>query len=150
MPVFPSTTLAALEEAFRPMVAGITPSHAADRSASWIPVDDNADPGSGLCPRLFFFEWGEPESVPGGATGNADSEVAIEMRIVTDYRAFDPRTLAQIVIEDYWDLHDRLFEAYEQDEVAGLTKIEEMRSQPLDAQGVAHTFRVQYMRARRS
>ncbi len=150
MPVFPSTTLDALEAAMRPIIAGIAPTHAADGAASWIPVDDNADPGSGLCPRLFFFEWGDAASVPGGATGNADSEVSIELRIVTDYRAFDPRTLAQVVVEDYWDLHDRLFEACEQDEISGLTKIEEMRSQPLDAQGVAHTFRVQYMRARRS
>lgn len=134
----------------RPIIAGIAPTHAADGAASWIPVDDNADPGSGLCPRLFFFEWGDAATVPGGATGNADSEVSIELRIVTDYRAFDPRTLAQVVVEDYWDLHDRLFEACEQDEISGLTKIEEMRSQPLDAQGVAHTFRVQYMRARRS
>lgn len=150
MPVFPSTTLAALEDAFRPIIAGITPSHAADRSESWIPVDDNAEPGSGLCPRLFYFEWGEAASVRGGATGNADSEVVAEMSIVTDYRAFDPRTLAQVVVEDYWDLHDRLFEACEQDEVDGLTKIEELRSQPRDAQSVAHMFRVQYMRARRS
>ncbi|MBK6920561.1 MAG: hypothetical protein IPH07_24385 [Deltaproteobacteria bacterium] len=126
------------------------PSHAADRGEAWIPTDDNADPGSGLCPRLFFFEWSDPTSVPGGATGNADSEVAIELRIVTDYRAFDARSLAQIVVEDYWDLHDRLFEACQQDEIDGLTKIEELRIDPLDAQGVAHTFRVQYMRARRS
>lgn len=150
MAVFPSTDLDALELAMRPIIAGITPTHQADRSESWIPVDDNAEAGSGLCPRLFFFEWSDQKSVPGGATGNADSEVSIEMRIVTDYRAFDPRTLAQVVIEDYWDLHDRLFEACQQDEINGLTKIEEMRSEPLDAQRVEHTFRVQYMRARRS
>lgn len=150
MPTFPSTTLAALESAFRSLIGGITPTHQIDRAAPWIAVDDNAELAPSMVPRLFFFEWGSPVSVPGGATGNADSEVAIEMRVVTDYRAFDARTLAQIVTEDYWDLHDRLFEACEQDEVAGFTKIEEVKPNPLDAQRVAHTFRVQYMRARRS
>lgn len=150
MPVFPSTTLDALESGFRPLIAGITPTHVVDRAEGWIPVDDNAEPGTGICPRLFFFEWGSPETIPGGATGNADSEVAVEMHVVVDYRAFDKRSLGQIVVEDHWDLHDRLFEASEQDEVAGLTKIESKKFQPLDAQAVRHIFSVQYMRAHRS
>lgn len=150
MPVFPSTTLAALEASFRTIIAGITPTHLVDRAEGWIPVDDNAKAASSLVPRLFYFEWGKPTSVMGGATGNLDSEVAIVMTIVTDYRAFDERTLAQVVVEDWWDLHDRLFSACDGDELDGFMKIEGTEPVPIDAQRVEHTFTVQYMRARRS
>lgn len=151
MPTFPSTTLQALEAALRTRIDGITPSHETEQSSIWHYAEDRDMPAPSMVPRLYSFEWGKPESVLGGATGNGDSEVSIDLDIVVDYRAFREEDLAFIAIEDNWDLHDRIYDSWSQDLITGLT-YSEIRGEGFaleDAQRARFTLTLYYMRLRR-
>jgi hypothetical protein len=150
MPTIPSTTLTELEAALRVVIDGMTPTLAVERAAGWVFAEDRRMPAPSMVPRLYSFLWGEASVVPGGATGNRDTEVGCELSIVTDYRAFRAEDLGLIVESDFWDLHDRLFDAMTNDEITGFTFLAPLKSVPTDAQRVEHTFTVQYMRARRT
>lgn len=152
MPTIPSTTLRLLEGALRTRIDGITPTATIEQSAGWHYAEDRDMPPPSLVPRLYSFEWGKPASVPGGATGNADSEVSIDLDIVVDYRAFREEDIAWLVESDHWDLHDRIFDSWSQDLITGLT-YSEIRGDGFeveDAQRVRYQLTVYYMRARRS
>ncbi len=150
MPTIPSTTLTALEPAIRARIDGIVPTHTIEQSSAWHYAEDRDMPAPTEVPRLYSFEWGDPEVVPGGATGNADTEVGIKLFIVVDYRAFREEDLGWIIESDHWDLHDRLADSWALDLISGLTFSDSLGFETEDAQRVVHAFQMQYMRARRS
>lgn len=144
------TTLTALEVAMAALIGAMTPTHAADRSP-WIHAADNRQVAPTMQPRRYVFEWGEPEDVIGGCTGNADSETAITMRIEADYRFCRDEILGTVVESDFWDLHDRLSDQLHP-LITGLLKFTPTGHVVVDtdAKRIAHVFRIQYLRARRS
>lgn len=150
MPTIPSTTLTALELALRVRIDGITPTLQLEQSSAWHYAEDRDMPAPSMVPRMYSFEWGDPEVVEGGATGNADTEVRLTLSIVTDYRAFREEDLAFVVESDHWDLHDRLMDSWSQDIVPGLTYSDTRSFETEDAQRVTHSFVIQYQRARRT
>lgn len=150
MPTIPTTTVTGLEEALRVLISAIEPTHAIDQSSGWHYAEDREMPASTMVPRMFSFEWGSPEVVQGGATGNADTEVRLALDVVVDYRAFREADLAFVVEADHWDLHDEMSDAWSQNEIPGFTFSDTLSFDTEDAQRVTHHFVVQYMRARRT
>lgn len=154
MTTLSSTTLDDLETALRDRIRSMAVTIADERTAGWTFADDGIMPGTpAVTPRLFELEWQDVgESVLGGATGNADSEVAATLRVVTDYRVFPLERLSAIIESDHWDLHDRLSEGL-QPIVTGLMWVEskDPRVEAVDEAGqrIAHLFRIQYLRDRR-
>jgi hypothetical protein len=145
-----TTTVPALELALATRIGGMTPTHDGDRSP-WIHPSDNRQIAPSMTPRRYVFEWGSPRDIRGGATGNADSETGLTMRLVADYRAFRDEDLGEIAESDFWDLHDRLSDQLHP-LITGLMWIEPVGHDIVDATAkrIAHVFDVQYMRARRS
>lgn len=150
MATIASTTPQALELAIAARIRGMTPTHNGDRSP-WVHPSDNRQIAPSMTPRRYVFEWGKPEDVRGGATGNADSETKLEMRLVTDYRFCREEILGEVIESDFWDLHDRLSDQLHP-LIAGLMWVEPIGPRVDDAKGprVAHEFSIQYLRARRS
>ena len=150
MAAFPSTTVTALEAALRLRIDGIVPTHQIEQSSAWHYAEDREMPAPSEVPRMYSFNWGDPEVVLGGATGNADTEVRLTLDIVTDYRAFREADIGWVIESDHWDLHDRLMDSWSQDIVSGMTFSDSQGFETEDAQRVTHSFVIQYMRARRS
>lgn len=144
-----STTPTALEAAFAEQFLAIVPTVAIERASGWCHASDRRALAPSMVPRLYTIEWGVPEVVIGGATGNADTEVALLMRVVTDYRAFRAETLGDVVEADHWNLHDRLADRLDPT-IPGLMWIESRghRADNPEAAVVAHEYQVQYLRAR--
>ena len=149
MPTIPSTTLSAIEAALRTRIDGITPSHEAGQASAWHYAEDRDMPPSSLVPRLYSLQWSSPAVVPGGATGNSDTEASVALAIVVDYRAFRVEDLGWTVESDHWDLSDRIHDAWSQDLIPGMTFSESRGFEVDDTQRVAHLFTLHYMRARR-
>lgn len=152
MPTITQTTLTQLEADVANVIAAIVPTYADERTAGWVRGEDRELPESSMVPRLFWFEWGASTPVQGGATGNFDVEMGVDMFVVVDYRAFREEDRAQIVESDNCDLADRLSDVWENNgpgSIDGLTKTESNEFEVRDAGRVAFKFRVQYQRARR-
>jgi hypothetical protein len=149
VPTFTTTTLRALEAALRTRIDGITPDHEAGQSSGWHYAEDRDMPAPSMVPRLYSFEWSNVGVVPGGATGNGDTEVSIDLDIVVDYRAFPERDLAFIVESDHWNLADRIFDSWSHDLILGLSYSESRGFEIEDAQRVVHGLTLYYMRDRR-
>lgn len=139
----------ALEDALAAQFALITPSHAVQQGAPWVWAEDRREIPPSMRTRRFRFEWGKAEVVPGGLTGMADTEVAIEMRVVTDYRALREEDLGDLTEQDFWDLHDRMWDRLDPI-VPGLTWVDPVAVVVDDPEAfvIAHEFRIQYSRAR--
>lgn len=139
----------ALEDALAAQFALITPSHAVQQGAPWVWAEDRREISPSMRMRRFRFEWGAAEPVEGGAWGNLDTEVSIEMRVVTDYRALREEDLGDLTEQDFWDLHDRMADRLDP-LVPGLTWVEPIRTAVDDAEAfvIAHEFRIQYLRNR--
>lgn len=152
MPTLIATTDAnTLESALIPVIAAIVPTHAHSRAIGWTPTEDNAQVGeSSECPRLFFLQWVPGEVVPGGLTGNADTETGIGLDVVADYRGFSPEDRGTVVEMDRWDLYDALEDSI--NVIPGLTHSEaEGEPQPdgdEDAARYRYSFTLHYMRQR--
>lgn len=117
-----STTPGALEEALRAVIVAIVPSEASHRDAGWTPMEDNrTESSSSTVPRLFQTEILTGDIVPGGLTGNGDSEVFLAFDVIADYRAFEEQELGPIVSHDKLDLYEALHEAI--NVVPGLTQV---------------------------
>lgn len=144
-----ATTLPALEAAFAAEILQIVPRIAIERDAGWVHATDRRQLGPSMVPRRYTIQWGDPEVVRGGATGQSDTEVGHVMRIVTDYRAFRKETLADVVYTDFWDLHDRLADRLDP-AIVGFWWIEPRQPVVDDAEAsvIAHEFLIQYIRAR--
>lgn len=149
MTTLSTTTLTALEANLAALISAINPTFTADQVNPWVYAEDRRDLAPTMVPRFYLFEWGKPEDVRGGATGNADSETACEMAIVADYRAFREEDLGTVAESDFWDIHDKLSDQLSP-AVPGFMWIEPVDFVERDAQRVAHVFKIQYLRARRS
>jgi hypothetical protein len=152
-----STTLTALEAAFAEAIRGIVPTIAIERAAGWVHGPDRRPIAPSMTPRRYTIEWAPQAAVIGGATGNADAEYELVMRVVTDYRGFRKETLADVVAADGLDVHDRLADRLDDSgpaAIPGLMWVSQATPSYAvdneDAQVIAHLFNIQYLRARPS
>ena len=149
--IIASTTSAALEEALIARIAAITPTAVQHRAGGWLPSEENRSVGeSSEAPRLFYIQLVPGDVVPGGLTGNADTETSLGLDVLADYRAFDETDRGTVVEQDQWDLHDDFTDAI--NVVPGLTHVE-IAGEPQpdgdeDAARFRFPFTIQYMRAR--
>lgn len=136
---------------------GIVPRIAIERDAGWVHAADRRPIAPSMTPRRYTIEFGPQSVVRAGASGNGDSELALVMRVVTDYRAFRKETLADVVAADGTDLHDRLADRLDDSgpaSIAGLMWVAQAEPAYVvdneEAQVIAHLFDIQYLRARPS
>jgi len=150
--IIESTTPRALEVAIVQTIAAIVPTEVSHREGGWVPAEENEAQGrSSLVARLFYVEISPGGEVPGGITGNGDTECYLALDIFADYRAFQAQEIGHVVSMDQWDLFDAM-----QDQInviPGLTQVT-VDGQPDFAglEGEARyrfPFQLQYMRARR-
>ena len=83
--------------------------------------DNRTESSSSQVPRLFQTEILAGDIVPGGITGNGDSEVFLAFDVLADYRAFGEEELGRIVSHDKLDLYEAFHEAI--NVVPGLTQV---------------------------
>lgn len=146
-----ATTSLALESAIIGLIAGIEPAHEASRGHGWTPTEGNRQVGdSSECPRLFYLELVPGGVVPAGLTGNADTETALGLDVLADYRFLAPEERGTVVEMDQWDIHDALHDAI--NVVPGLTHVELAGEPQPDGDEEAARYRLSYtlhyMRAR--
>lgn len=141
---FAPTNLRALEEQIRDGVLAITPS--LESGLRWNHDPRTMPSGPSRVLRQFFVEWGTPEQVIGGATGNLDYELAVPLTLLTHYGAVNVDQVGELVAQDHFDINryfgDRL------ETIPGLTNwvstgwlVEDE-----DSRIYAHTYEVSYLR----
>lgn len=147
-----TTTPRALEAALIDQVRAIVPTAEPHRAVGWRPAPNNRRVGesSSEVPRLFVLELVPGDAVPGGITGNGDTETSLGIDVVADYRAFQDTDVGDVLEMDKWDIHDAFHDAI--NVVPGLTHVELAGEAQPDGDEEARRFRipftVHYMRAR--
>lgn len=149
--IIESTTPRELELAIIQTIAAIVPSEVSNREGGWIPAAENEAQGrSSTIARLFYIELSPGAEVPGGLTGNGDSECYLQLDIFGDYRAFVAQEHGSILSRDQWDLYDALTNQI--NVIPGLTQVAVDGQPDVDGrEGEARyrfPFQLQYMRAR--
>jgi hypothetical protein len=149
--IIASTTALQLEAALIGLIAQIEPTHEASRSHGWTPTDGNREVGeSSECARLFYVQHMPGGVVPGGLTGNGDTETELGFDILADYRFLSSEERGTVVEMDQWDIHDALHDAI--NVVPGLTHVEVAGEPQPDGDEEAARYRLPftlfYMRAR--
>lgn len=141
---FAPTDLRTLETAIVSGILAVTPSLESGRGWNHDPRSHLGGPARTL--RQFFIQWGPPEQVIGGATGNSDYEVVAEIRIVTSYWAAEPDRFGELIAQDHFDINRYFVDRLET--IVGLLNWESTGVDVEDdeARIYAHTYDVAYLR----
>ena len=99
-----------------------------------------------LALRQFTIEWGSPEQVPDGVTGNLDYELRVPITFVTHYGDLALDRIGNVLVTDHFDVNRHFIDRLET--IFGLTNWEPDDAPELDAGArvFEHNYFVSYMR----